>query len=80
MDDPNLGAAGYRERQRRVFDRMDDNAVAVVAGAPEENGLKLFRQSNDFYYLTGVEAPQSYLLLDRRNNTATLFLQHQTAK
>jgi len=78
MYDPTLGASGYRERQRRVLDRLDAGAVAVVAGGPEESGLRLFRQTNDFYYLTGVEAPQSYLLLDRRNDSTTLFLPHQT--
>ncbi|HKJ86329.1 MAG TPA: aminopeptidase P N-terminal domain-containing protein [Spirochaetia bacterium] len=80
MYDPDLGADGYRDRHRRVLDRLEKDSVAVVAGGPEENGLKLFRQTNDFYYLTGVETPQSYLLLDRRNNTTTLFLPHQTAR
>ncbi len=78
MYNPILAADGYRERRRRVLEQMGANSVAVVAGAPEENGLKLFRQANDFYYLTGVESPQSYLLFDTRNNTTTLFLPHQS--
>jgi Xaa-Pro aminopeptidase len=80
MTDPNLGPDGYKGRCRRVLERMEKDTVAVVAGAPEENGLKLFRQANDFYYLTGVESPQSYLLLDRRSDTTTLFLPHQTER
>ncbi len=80
MRDPHLGAAGYRERRRRVLERLETDAVAVVAGGPQDNGLRLFRQTNDFYYLSGVESPQSYLLLDRRNNTTALFLPHQTER
>ena len=80
MQDPNLGAKGYQERCRRVLDRLEQDTVAVVAGGPEESGLRLFRQTNDFYYLTGVESPQSYLLLDRRSNTTALFLPHQTQR
>ena len=80
MKNPNLGPDGYRERCRRVLERLDPDTVAVVAGGPEESGLRIFRQTNDFYYLTGVEAPQSYVLLDRRNNTTTLFLPHQSER
>ena len=32
------------------------------------------RQSNEFYYLCGIETPHAYLLLDGRNRKATLYL------
>jgi Xaa-Pro aminopeptidase len=32
------------------------------------------RQSNEFYYLCGIETPHAYLLLDGRNRSVTLYL------
>ncbi len=78
MNDPNLSADGYRARCKALLERMERDSVAVVQGGPAENGLKLFRQTNDFYYLCGVESPHAYLLLDRRNDSITLFLTHQS--
>ena len=78
MLNPDLGAEGYRGRRQAVLDQLEQDAVAVIAGGPAENGLKLFRQTNDFYYLCGVESPHAYLLLDRCDDSVTLFLTHQT--
>lgn len=78
MHDLNLPPDGYRQRRRNLLDRMEKNSVAVVPGGPAENGLRLFRQTNDFYYLCGVESPNAYLLVDRRDDTVTLFLTHQS--
>ena len=74
------GADTYRTRRKAILDKLGGDAVAVVAGGPGETAMKVFRQTNDFYYLTGVESPQSYLVLDGRSRAATLFLPHQTEK
>ncbi len=66
----------FRARWNKVFDRIGDEAVAVIQGAPDPGGYIFPRQSNTFYYLCGVENMDSYLLLDGRNRTATLYLKH----
>jgi Xaa-Pro aminopeptidase len=64
----------FRARWEKVFDHIGNQAVAVVQGAPQTNGFIVPRQTNEFYYLCGVETPQSYLLLDGRNRKAILYL------
>jgi len=51
-------------RRRRVLDAIGSDAVALIQGAEKESSHDLFRQTNDFYYLCGVETPHAYLLLD----------------
>ena len=63
-----------RARWNGVFDRIGAGAVAVAQGAPLADGFALPRQSNTFYYLTGIETPGAALLLDGRTRRATLYL------
>ena len=63
----------FQARWQRVFERIGDN-VAVVQGMPQVDGFIMPRQNNSFYYLTGIETPHSYLVLDGRSRTATLYL------
>jgi Xaa-Pro aminopeptidase len=53
---------------------MDENSVAIVPGAPSARGFEFPRQTNNFYYLCGVETPHSYLWFDARDRSVTLFL------
>src|SRR5262245_29569211 len=64
----------FRARWNAVLDRIGDDSVAVVQGVPLTNGFQLPRQSNSFYYLSGIETPGAYLLLDGRSRQATLYL------
>ena len=64
----------FRARWGRIFDRIGPDAVAVVQGAPLARGFVYPRQSNEFYYLCGIETPHAYLALDGRSRTATLYL------
>ncbi|HXV60592.1 MAG TPA: Xaa-Pro peptidase family protein [Vicinamibacteria bacterium] len=64
-------------RRERVLDAIGDNAIAIIQGAATAAGFVVFRQSNELYYLTGLEVPQSYLLLDGRQRRALLFLPHR---
>ena len=50
------------------------DGIAVVQGAPEPPAEIPFRQSNNFFYLTGVEVPRALLLVDGRSKRSTLFL------
>ena len=64
----------FKARWEKVFDQIGDQAIAIVQGATQANGFIMPRQSNSFYYLCGVETPHSYILLDGRNRTVTLYL------
>jgi len=70
----------FRARWQTVYDSIGDKAVALVAGAPPAGGFVFPRQSNEFYYLCGVETPESYLLLDGRSRRATLYLPPRNAR
>ena len=67
-------------RRARVLDAIGSDAIALVQGAATEPGFVVFRQSNELYYLTGLEVPQSYLLLDGRARRALLFLPHRDVR
>lgn len=72
-------ASEFQARRAQVFDRIGNRAVAVVQGAALPEGFGVFRQANDFYYLTGLEVPHSYLLLDGRTRKTTAYLPHRDA-
>lgn len=64
-------------RRAKVFDAIGPQAIALLQGAPGVDGFKVFRQSNEFYYLTGLESPHAYLVLDGRTRRTTLYLAHR---
>ncbi|HSC29599.1 MAG TPA: Xaa-Pro aminopeptidase [Vicinamibacterales bacterium] len=64
----------FRARHTKVFDQIGANAVAVVQGMPQTAGFTFPRQHNTFYYLSGIETPGAYLLLDGRTKTVTIYL------
>src|SRR5262245_16336041 len=70
----------FKARWQKVFERIGERAIAIVQGAPQANGFIFPRQSNEFYYLCGVETPHSYLLLDGRSRKATLYLPPRNAR
>ncbi|MEE2989814.1 MAG: aminopeptidase P N-terminal domain-containing protein [Planctomycetota bacterium] len=64
----------FRARRESLLEMTGGEGVVVLAGAAATGAFDMFRQTNDFYYLCGVEVPQSYLLLDGRDQTSTLYL------
>jgi Xaa-Pro aminopeptidase len=64
-------------RRAAIFGAMGTKAIAVLQGAAGIPGFTPFRQANNFYYLTGIESPHAYLLLNGRNKTSTLYLPHR---
>ena len=64
----------FRDRWQKVFDRIGNSAVAVLQGMPKTDGFIFPRQYNNFYYLSGIETPGAYLLLDGRTRKVTLYL------
>ncbi len=63
----------FAARRAAVLQKIGDG-VAVMQGATETASYEKFRQSNQFYYLTGVATPRAILVLDGRAKSTTLYL------
>jgi Xaa-Pro aminopeptidase len=70
-------AEEFVARRHRVYDAIGPQAIALIQGAPGVDGFKVFRQTNEFYYLCGLETPHAYLVLDGRTRKTTLYLSHR---
>ena len=68
----------FAARRAKVYEAMGNDAFAVVQGAGSPPSYTRFRQSNEFYYLCGIEVPHAYLLLDGATKKATLFLPNRS--
>lgn len=64
----------FKQRREAVYDRIGREAIAIIQSAPMPDSYVKFRQSNQFYYLCGVETWDSYLVLDGSQRRATIFL------
>lgn len=64
----------FEARWAKVYDHIGDNGIAFFAGTPQVRGFNVPRQTNNFYYLSGIETPYSYMVLDGRTREATLYL------
>ena len=73
-------AGEFRSRQGRLYDAIESRALAVLQGGLPVAGYEVFRQGNDFFYLTGVEVPQAYLVLNGSRRTSVLYVPHRDAK
>ena len=69
--------ADFQERRSQIFDAIGSNSIALIQGAASVAGFKVFRQTNTFYYLCGLEAEHSYLLLNGKSKTSTIYLPHR---
>ena len=63
----------FAARRAAVLQKIGEG-VAVMQGATETASYEKFRQSNQFYYLTGVATPRAILVLDGRAKSTTLYL------
>ena len=64
----------FAARRAQVMTRLGD-AVAILQGTTERPGEQPLRQSNQFFYLTGVVEPRAIVVIDGRTKQSTLFLQ-----
>lgn len=62
----------YATRRSRLMAMIGDGA-AVFLGAPSPHGDYEFRQGHDFVYLSGVEIPDAYLVVDGLRKESVLF-------
>src|SRR5215813_1578276 len=70
----------FRARWAKIYEKIGPNAVAIVQGVALTPGFIMPRQSNEFYYLCGIETPHSYLVLDGRSKKTTLYLPPRNAR
>src|SRR6516225_7813195 len=63
----------FAARRAKVLEKIGDG-VAVMQGYTETSSYEKFRQSNQFYYLTGIETPRAIFVLDGKAKTSTLYL------
>lgn len=66
--------AEFAARRARVFEKIGPDACAVIQGAGPVLGFEAFRQSNEFFYLCGLELPSCLLVLDGHSRKTTVFL------
>jgi len=63
----------FAARRTKLMAQIGD-AVAIVLGTTEPPGEMPIRQNNQFFYLTGVNEPRSYVIIDGRTKKTKLFL------
>ena len=69
----------FAARRARVYEAIGPQAVALIQGLPTVHSSAVFRQSNEFFYLSGAVAPQALLLMDGTSKRSTLYLPKQNA-
>lgn len=67
----------FIQRRAWVYELIGSNAVAVIQGAPDVDGFEVFRQTNEFYYFTGLDVAHALLLMDGRTKQSMLYLPHR---
>ena len=63
----------FAARRARVMQEIGD-AVVVVQGGTETSSYEKFRQSNQFFYLSGIEVPRAILVIDGKAKSSTLYI------
>ena len=67
-----LTRAEFAGRRSRLLAMIPDG-IALILGGEEHPEAVRFRQSPDFYYLTGIEEPGAVLVLNGASKTAVVF-------
>ena len=64
--------AEYAGRRARLMEKIGDGA-AIFLGATTQASDTPFRQGHDFFYMTGVELPDAFLVVDGMRKESVLF-------
>lgn len=77
QEQPSVGVAEFAARRAEVLKALGSDGVLVLRGAPEDDVEKheRWRQTSDFFYLTGFDEPDAVLVLNpRARHTSVLFV------
>jgi Xaa-Pro aminopeptidase len=69
-------AEELRARRARLVRAVGTGGVAVIAAAAAPRRSTRFRQTNEFFYVTGLEVPGAYVLVDGADGATTVYLPH----
>ena len=64
----------FRARRAKLVERLGADGVAVIFGGQSHVHAVRFRQSPDFYYLTGIEEPGSVLVVNGARKASYVFV------
>ena len=67
----------FKQRRNSIYEEIGNKSLALIQGARDVDDFNVFRQSNTFYYLSGLETAGSYLLIDGRSKRTTVYLPHR---
>jgi Xaa-Pro aminopeptidase len=70
----------FAARRAKVYEAIGPDALALLQGLPSVHSSAVFRQSNEFFYLSGVVAPQALLLMDGGAKRTILYLPKQDTR
>jgi Xaa-Pro aminopeptidase len=70
----------FADRRAKIYDAIGNKSIALIQGAPAPAGYVRFRQTNEFYYLSGIEVPNAYLVINGINRLTYLYLPHRNAR
>ncbi len=77
---PDANAVELSQRRLSLLQQLPSDALVIVRGAFIGAQQRSFRQHNEFYYLTGLECPGSYLLADAGTGRTTVYVPHRDPK
>jgi Xaa-Pro aminopeptidase len=67
---PTLPVQVYQDRRERVMEALDGCATAISAQGKMGGGVTAgFRQDDDFFWLTGINEPEAWLILFPKSKT-----------
>ena len=70
----NFSKEEFAERRSKIFEAIGTSGIALIQGSSGLPGFSVFRQNNTFYYLTGLESPHAYILLNGKSRQATIYI------
>lgn len=70
---PTFPREEFAQRRGRLLEKIPDG-VAILLGAETPEAYLKFRQANTFFYFTGVEVPESVLIMDGVTKKTTLYV------
>ena len=77
---PHPSHCELQDRRKRLLGLLGPDALVLLRGARPGRESRRFRQTNEFYYLTGLEAPGAYAVIDGRGGATTVYLPHRDEK